>query len=192
MTNNDYERNATGQDFVEDINTSNNNKFIVRFSNFPNFTQYKLNMNVLNLYLESITIPDITIPMLNSIYMHERQLHPATIGARELQTVNLTFQVDELKKNYFAFYSWMVYMRYGRTCGKKNLKQEELVRMNCIDKIETIFLDNNGEVTSKLVFGHCILNNLSSAEFTKQQSEISKFTVTFEVETVDLELAAEK
>ena len=30
--------NETGQDFVEDINNSNNNKFIVRFSNFPNFT----------------------------------------------------------------------------------------------------------------------------------------------------------
>ena len=37
--------NETGQDFVEDINNSNNNKFIVRFSNFPNFTGKKLNMN---------------------------------------------------------------------------------------------------------------------------------------------------
>ena len=45
MTNNDYERNATGQDFVEDINTFNKNKFLVRFSNFPNFTNFKLNMN---------------------------------------------------------------------------------------------------------------------------------------------------
>ena len=102
MTNNDYERNATGQDFVEDINTFNKNKFLVRFSNFPNFTNFKLNMNVLNLYVESVTIPDLSIPMLQTVYMHERQLHPASIGARELQAVTITFQIDELTLEIFS------------------------------------------------------------------------------------------
>ena len=37
--------NETGEDFIEDINNSNSNKFIVRFSNFPNFTGTKLNVN---------------------------------------------------------------------------------------------------------------------------------------------------
>jgi hypothetical protein len=180
--------NETGQDIIEDINNSNNNKFIVRFSNFPNFTGHRLNMNNLNQYLESITIPDISIPMLSSIYNHERQLHPATIGQRDLQTLTITFQVDEARKNWYAFYSWMWYMRHGQTCGKTNLKGEELVRMDCIDTIEVINLTNNGEVVSKLKFGHCILNNVSSTEFTCQSSELSKFTVTFEVETVDLDL----
>ena len=95
--------NETGQDFVEDINNSNNNKFIVRFSNFPNFTGVKLNMNNLNQYLESVTVPDISIPMLTSMYEHERQLHPNPIGQRELQTITMTFQVDECRKNFFAF-----------------------------------------------------------------------------------------
>lgn len=192
MTNNDYERNATGQDFVEDINTFNKNKFLVRFSNFPNFTNFKLNMNVLNLYVESVTIPDLSIPMLQTVYMHERQLHPASIGARELQAVTITFQIDELKKNFQAFYAWMYYMRYGQTCGKTNLKGEELLRMDCIDTIEIVFLNNKNEAVSKMVFGHCILNNLSSMELTKQQSEIGKFTATFEVETIDLEVIKEE
>lgn len=184
--------NETGQDIIEDINNSNNNKFIVRFSNFPNFSGHRLNMNNLNQYLESITIPDISIPMLSSIYNHERQLHPATIGQRDLQTLTITFQVDEARKNWYAFYSWMWFMRHGQTCGKTNLKGEELVRMDCIDTIEVINLTNNNEVVSKLKFGHCILNNVSSAEFTCQSSELSKFTVTFEVETVDLDLLTDE
>ena len=62
--------NETGEDFIEDINNSNGNKFIVRFSNFPNFTGKKLNVNnLLNQYLESVTVPDISIPMLSSMYI---------------------------------------------------------------------------------------------------------------------------
>jgi hypothetical protein len=86
----------------------------------------------------------------------------------------------------------MWFMRHGQTCGKTTLKGEELVRMDCIDTIEVINLTNNNEVVSKLKFGHCILNNVSSAEFTCQSSELSKFTVTFEVETVDLDLLTDE
>ena len=149
--------NETGEDFIEDINNSNGNKFIVRFSNFPNFTGKKLNVNnLLNQYLESVTVPDISIPMLNSMYMHERQLHPASIGARDLQTITMTFQIDECRKNWYAFYSWMWYMRHGQTCGKKSLIGEELLRFDCIDTIELINLSNNNEVISKMKFSLCI------------------------------------
>lgn len=181
-------RNESGEDFIEDINNSNGNKFALRFSNFPNFTGTKLNMNVFNQYLESVTVPDISIPMLTSIYLHNRQLHPNSIGERDLQTLTLTFQVDECRKNWYAFYSWIWYMRHGQTCGKADLQGEELLRYDCIDTIEIINLSNNNEVVSKLKFQHCILNNLGSAEFTKQTSELCKFTVTFEVESIDLDL----
>lgn len=185
--------NETGEDFIEDINNSNSNKFIVRFSNFPNFTGIKLNVNnLLNQYLESITVPDISIPMLTSIYEHERQLHPSPIGQRDLQTITMTFQVDECRKNWYAFYSWIWYMRHGMTCGKKSLIGEELLRYDCIDTIELINLNNKNEVISKMKFGHCILSNLGSAEFNCQQSELSKFTVTFEIETIDLDLLTDE
>lgn len=184
--------NETGQDFVDDINNSNNNKFIVRFSNFPNFTGKKLNLNNLNQYLESVTVPDISIQMLHSMYLHEDQRHPNTIGKRDLQTLTMTFQVDEARKNWYAFYCWMWFMRHGMSCGKKSLIGEELVRYDCIDTIEVINLSNNNEVVSKLKFQHCILNNVSSAEFTCQASELSKFTVTFEVESIDLDLLTDE
>lgn len=184
--------NETGQDFIDDINNSNNNKFIVRFSNFPNFTGKKLNMNNLNQYLESVTVPDISIQMLHSMYLHEDQRHPVSIGKRDLQTLTMTFQVDEARKNWYAFYAWMWFMRHGQSCGKKSLKGEELLRFDCIDTIEVINLSNNNEVVSKLKFQHCILNNVSSAEFTCQTSELSKFTVTFEVESIDLDLLTDE
>lgn len=180
--------NETGQDFVEDINNSNNNKFYVRFSNFPNFTGYKFNLNNLNQYLISVTVPDLAIQTLKSTYLHENQLHPASIGARDFQAITMSFQVDEARKNWFAFYSWLMYMRYGKTCGKRSLVGEELLRYDCIDTIEVINLTNNNDIISKLKFGHCILNNISSTEFNCQTSELSTFTVTFEVETVDFDL----
>jgi len=39
--------NETGEEFIEDINNNNSNKFIVRFSNFPYFTGSKLNVIVI-------------------------------------------------------------------------------------------------------------------------------------------------
>lgn len=181
-------RNSTGQDFVEEINTYNKNKYQVRFSNFPNFTGHKFNMNLLNLYIQSFTVPDLSIPMLKSVYMHEEQKHPNTIGKRELQTITITFQVCENQQNWYAFYAWLYYMRHGMTCGKTSLKGEELVRMDCIDAIDVLNFDNTGALVSKMTFGHCILNNLSSMELQFSTSEIATFTVTFEVEYIDLDL----
>lgn len=183
--------NTTGITPVTSINTYNKNKFQIRFSNFPNFTGHKVDMNVFNLYLQTFTIPDISIPMLNTVYMHERQLHPNPIGERDLQTITMTFQVDEEQKNWYAFYSWIWFMRHGMTCGKKNL-DEELLRLDCIDKIEVIHTNNNGEIISKMCFGHCILNNLSSMEQNVQTSEIATFTATFEIETLDLDLMTDE
>ena len=189
IQNKELERNATGLDFVDDnINTYNKNKFLVRFSNFPNFTGHKLNMNVINLNVESITIPDISIPMLSSDYLHEHQLHPASIGKRELQTVIMTLQCDEKQINYHAFYKWIWFMRHGMTCGKTNLEGEELLRMDCIDAIDVIHYNNKGVPVSITKFIHCILDNLSSIELTKQQSDICKFNVTFKCEGVDLDI----
>ena len=134
------------------INTYNKNKYQVRFSNFPNFTNKMIDNHIFDNYLQSVTIPDMTIPMLTSMYMQDRQLHPNTIGKRELQTITMTFQMDEEQKNWYAFYSWLYFMRHGKSCGKTNLKGDELIRMDCIDTIEILHCNNNGEVISKMKF----------------------------------------
>ena len=41
-------------------------------------------------------------------------------------------------------------------------------------------------------FHHCILNNISSMELNFQTSEIAKFTVTFEVQNIDLDLLTDE
>ena len=62
------------------INDFNKNKFVVRFSNLVNFTGIDLDTHILDNYVRSVSIPDLSIPMLTSMYMHERQLHPNPIG----------------------------------------------------------------------------------------------------------------
>lgn len=182
------EKNIQGQDFVEDINTYNSNKYQLRFSNFPNFTGKPIDMNIFNNYIQSLTIPDLSIPMLQSIYIQERQIHPNPIGKRDLQTIMMTFLVDETQKNWYAFRSWVYYMRHGQTCGKKDLNDNELLRLDCIDKIEVLNFDNTGTPISKMTFSNCFITNVSSIELNFSTSEISKFTVTFDIENMNLDL----
>lgn len=172
------------------INNFNKNKFIVRFSNIPDFTGKGIDVHVLNNYLKSFQIPDISISTLASIYGHTRQLHPNTIGSRDLQTINIVFNIDEEMKNWFLLYSWLYAMRHGKTCGRKNLKEQELVRMDNIDSIDIIFLTNEDEIVSKLSFKNCVLNNIGSIELEYGASELGSFVTTFEVE--DIEFNASK
>ena len=89
------------------INDFSNNKFIVRFSNLVNMTNYDLDTHILDNYVRNVSVPDLSIPMLTSLYQHERQLHPNPIGARDLQTINIEFQLDENMQNYYLFYCWI-------------------------------------------------------------------------------------
>lgn len=171
------------------INNYNNDNFLIRFSNFPNLTNKKdIDMHVFNNYVQNINIPDISIPMLTSVFGHERQIHPNTIGSRDLQTINLQFKIDEKMFNWYAMYCWLWGMRHGQTCGRTSLKGEELVRMDAIDCIEICMLNNDKEIISKLKFHHCILNNLSSLELKYGESETASFICTFEVENMSFDL----
>ena len=169
-----------------EINQFTNNKFVVRFTNLVNMTEFELDEHILNNYIKSITVPNISIPMLESKFMHERQLHPNPIGARELQTVNIEFIMDERMRNYYLLYSWIYYMRYGRTCGKKSLKGDELLRMDCIDAIEFVSLNNDNKIISKMKFKHAIITDIGSWNGTYGSAEVVTFSATFNYETVEL------
>ena len=170
------------------INDFNKNKFVVRFSNLVNFTGIDLDTHILDNYVRSASIPDLSIPMLTSMYMHERQLHPNPIGARDLQSITIEFKLDEEMKNFYYFYCWIDAMRHGETCGKKSLKGEELLRMDCIDAIEIVSLNNDNKIQSKMKFKHAILTNLQNVNLEYGTSEICTFTCTFDYETVELQL----
>lgn len=171
------------------INNFNKNKFVIRFSNFPNFTKENIDVHVLNNYIKTFQVPDVSMPLLHTIYLSENQNHPSTIGNREFQSIQIEFFVDEEMKNFNALYAWMYNMRYGQTCGKKNLKGEELVRMDRIDTIELVCLNNDDEIVSKMKFQNCILTNIGALQLEYGQSEQASFTTTFDIENIDFELA---
>lgn len=173
------------------INKFNKNKFLVRFSDFPNLTDISFDTHIFNNYIKTFNIPDISMTMLSSTYLHKRQLHPNTKGSRDLQTITIEFIIDEEMKNWFVMYAWLVETRHGLTSGKKSLIQEELVRLNCVDAIEIISLDNNNNVKSKLKFKHCILSNIGSLQLQYGVSEEATFVCTFEYEEIDIELMCE-
>lgn len=168
------------------INEFNKNKFLVRFSNLVNFTGLEMDNHVLDNYVHSVSVPDLSIPMLVSFYGHERQIHPNPIGARDLQRITVEFKLDEEMKNYFLFQKWIEHMRYGDTCGKKSLKGEELLRMDCIDAIEIVSLDNDNQIKSKMKFKHAIIVDLATLNLEYGNSDICTFTCTFDYETIEL------
>lgn len=170
------------------INDFSNNKFIVRFSNLVNMTNYDLDTHILDNYVRNVSVPDLSIPMLTSLYQHERQLHPNPIGARDLQTINIEFQLDENMQNYYLFYCWIYWMRFGESCGKTNLKGEELLRMDCIDAIEVVSLNNNNKIISKMKFKHAIINNLAQLSLQYGTSDVVSFVATFDYENIELQL----
>lgn len=170
------------------INDFTNNKFIVRFSNIVNMTNYELDTHILDNYVKNVSVPDFSIPMLDSRYLHERQLHPNPIGARDLQTMNIEFMLDENMQNYYLFYCWIYWMRFGEACGKTNLKGDELLRMDCIDAIELISLNNNNKIISKMKFKHAIPNNLAQLSLQYGSAENVTYVVTFEYEQIELQL----
>lgn len=174
--------------FTSEINQFSNNKFVIRFSNLVNMTNEELDSHILNNYIKNVNIPNFSIPMLDTKYLHERQLHPNPIGARDLQTINIEFILDEHMKNYYLLFSWIYYMRYGRSCGKTNLKGDELLRMDCVDAIEIVSLNNDNKIISKIKFRHAIISDLGSLSLSYGSSDVISFAATFHYETIELHL----
>lgn len=174
------------------INDFHKNKFQVRFSNIPNFTGRDIDIHVVDNYITAFNVPDISIPMLTSISGHLRQLHPNTIGSRDLQTINLEMKIDEHMYNWWLMYSWLYKMRHGATSSRTAEGTEPLVRMDSIDTIELCLLDNDGHIVSKLRFHQCILSNISSLDLKFSDAETGTMVLTFEVEEMSFDVETEE
>lgn len=177
--------NIVGVGLTTNINDFNKDKWQVRFSNIPNLTNKPIDMHVVNNYVKTFQIPDLQVAMLTSVYGHSRQLNPNPQGARNLQTFNIEMKMDENGLNWFLFNKWATGMLNGEYCGKKNADGEELLRMDCIDAVEVVFLNNDNEITSKFIFKHCILSNLGSFQLEQGQSNLCTYIVTFDYEELE-------
>lgn len=163
------------------VNSYNKNKWRVTFSNIPNFTgksEDQFDLSVINNNIRGVTIPDLTSPLLESFYMNERQEHPNPIGTKELNTVTIEIKADDILLNWHYFWSWIVANRTGQI-ARANLKDEELLRDNCIDIISVYFFDNAKQVKSKIEFQRCFISAISQTDLRYGISENNNFTVTF-------------
>lgn len=172
---------------TQSINNYNKNKWIVRFSNMVDFTGLELDTHILDNYIKTVNIPDLTVTMLTSEWGHERQLHPNPRGARDLQTINFEFKMDEEGKNYYYFWMWLMNMRAGNPIGKETLKGEKLLRLDQIDCIEVCLLNNDKVMVSKMKFFDCIPTNLGSLSLETGVKNEATFAVTFDYENMSLQ-----
>lgn len=172
---------------TQSINQFNKNKWIVRFSNMVDFTGLNLDSHILDNYIKTVNIPDVSVNMLTSEWCHIRELHPDPRGARDLQTINIEFIMDEEGKNFYYFWKWLMSMRAGEPIGKTNIKGEPLLKEDCVDVIEVCLLNNNKEMVSKMKFYHCIPTNLAALSLESGQKNIASFVVTFDYENMNLQ-----
>lgn len=172
---------------TQSINNYNKNKWIVRFSNMVDFTGLELDSHILDNYIKTVNIPDLTVTMLTSEWGHERQLHPNPRGARDLQTINMEFKMDEEGKNYYYFWMWLINMRGGNAIGKKTVKGDALLRLDQVDCIEVCLLNNDKVMVSKMKFYDCIPTNLGSLSLETGVKNEATFAVTFDYENMELQ-----
>lgn len=174
-------------------NQYNKNKFKVCLSNLPNLTPLRddeLDIATIHNNLRGITIPDLTIPMLESHGGQEVQLHPNPIGAKELNTFTLEYMADDRLINWYIFYCWVVGSRAGKSC-RKDLQGRWLLRDNCIDSLRIYMYDNDKNVQSKFEFKRCFITSISSMDLKYGTADHSTFTLTFRYENFDFKLQHE-
>lgn len=171
-------------------NNFNNNKFKVFMSNVPNLTPISddaLDIASIHNNLRGISIPDLTINLLESHFGQEVQYHPAPTGAKELNTFTMEYLADDKLINWYIFYCWLVGSRAGKSC-RKNLDGQWLLRDNCIDSLRVYMYDNNKTVQSKFEFKRCFLTSISSMDLKYGSSDHATFTLTFKYENFDFKL----
>lgn len=182
--------NNMANTFTTTVNSFNNNKFKVCLSNFPNLTDIpndQLPLAVIENNLKSITLPDITIPLLETHYGQEVSYSPNPIGAKQLNTFTMTYIVDDLGLNWWLFYVWVLKTRAG-IAVRNDLRGLPLLRDNCIESLRVYLYDNNKQVQSKFEFKRCFLTTVSSVDLVSGESEHKTFTLTFQCENFDLKL----
>ena len=176
--------------FTNTVNHFNNNRFLVCMSNIPNLTDIpdsQLPLAVFENNLKSLTLPDITLSLMNHSVGNAIQYHPAPVGSRDLNTFTMTYIVDDKALNWWVFYMWVLKTRAGVSI-RNDLHGVPLLRDNCIDSLRVYLYDNNKQVQSKFEFQRCFLTSCSQVDLVSGESEHKTFTLTFQCENFDLKL----
>ena len=160
------------------VNPFHQDKWKINFSNIPSTTSFT-DMPLYDLFVKSVTLPDVNITENYSNYKQYQIRHPSAKGNVDLSQLQVTFKASENLKNYYNLFTWMMNLRYGENITTS------LIRKNVIDNINVILLDNQKVKQSIITFTDCSLLSLSSLSLEYGISDELLFTTNFSYQEVN-------
>ena len=174
----------------KNVNLFTKNKYELVMSNIPNLTiipDDELDLATFSTSVKSVQLPNITLKLLHSYWQHEDQKHPNPQGARDTNTLTVTWTLDSKFMNYIIFAAWAQGSRYGIPArGGREERSEPLLRDNCIDRIDVYSLDNAKMPFAKLSFHRAFLTGISNLDLEFGDASVVTFQTTFEYEKFGL------
>jgi hypothetical protein len=166
----------------KNVNLFTKNKYELSLSNIPNLTiipDSDLDLSTFTTSVKAVQLPNITNNLLHSYWQHEDQLHPNPQGARETNTINVTWLLDSKFLNYIIFAAWAQGSRYGIPARNKEDGYDGLLRDNCIDRLDVYSLDNARMPFAKLSFFKVFLTGLGNLDLEFGDASTVTFQTTF-------------
>ena len=159
------------------INTFHQDKWKINFSNIPSLDNTFKDLNLYDLYVKSVTLPDVNMTETFEHFKTFIVRHPVIDANQNLSQLQVTFKVDEQLKNYYNMYNFLMNLKNGKKVTN------DLIRLNTIDSIDIIILDNQKRNNTILSFKNCFLLSLSSLSLVYGDSTNVDFTCNFSYES---------
>ena len=169
------------------INRFHQDKWQGNFSNVPSVKGNKVDVQLYDLYVKSVVLPNMSLDTQNSDLMNFSVRQPTARVNDQLNFLTLEFKVDEYLENYYSLYEWMQIFKYG-----VQTDTEEILRLNTIKAIEIFLLDNQKRKKGVYRFTECIITDLGSLNLEMGSSEEVTFGVSLVYEEVKFEKIVEQ
>jgi hypothetical protein len=163
------------------INRFHNDKWSINFSNIPSVDKIKTDIQLYNLYVKTVVLPDLFIETVDSQILNSSYRHPMSRINDNLTQLTIEFKADEYLENYYNLYEYMQQLRYGVTGSL-----EDTLRRNTIKSIDVVFLDNQKRDRGRFRFTEAMLINLGSLTLDMGSAEEVTFAASFTYEEVKL------
>lgn len=167
-------------------NVQHSDKWSIVFSNIPSYTPIvasNTDMGLYELYVKEMTFPNLSLELYQSHFMNYQINHQISKINDTLNDLSITFTVSEGLRNYYHIYNWIREMR-----EQENVKDEKWFRLNYINEIKVIFLDNEKRPVSKFTFINGFITDLSSLTLTNGTDQELRFTITIKYEDHKMEM----
>jgi len=169
------------------INRFHQDKWMVNFSNVPSVEGNKVDVQLYDLYVKSVVLPNLSLDTQNSDLMNFSVRQPTARVNDQLNFLTIEFKVDEFLENYYSLYEWMQVFKYG-----VKTDTQEFLRLNTIKAIEVFLLDNQKRKKGVYRFTECIITDLGALNLEMGSSEEVTFGVSLTYEEVKFEKIVEQ